>query len=223
MLESKGIIKGVQRGVLSVFRELPDSGNFFLTGGTALSDFYLGHRLSFDLVLFTCEEKLVRPFSHALESELRKKFKTKVIRRFETFVEFQAEEKGDKTIIQLAYDTPFRLEEPVLCDLGVRVSGYDDLIADKLLAFFGRVEPRDAVDVYFILKRENLRRLISLAEKKDTGFDEYHLAAAFSGTGVFPDDIGKWPVEMLEKVSAAEIKNDFVRLSVELLDGIRKK
>jgi predicted nucleotidyltransferase component of viral defense system len=31
------------------------------------------------------------------------------------------------------------------------VNGYLDQCVDKLLAYFGRAEPRDAVDLYFIL------------------------------------------------------------------------
>ena len=74
-----------------------------------------------------------------------------VIRRFSSFVEFEAGYEHENTKIQLAYDSPFRFEEPVDSELGIKINDYKDLIVDKFLAFFGRAEPRDAVDLFFIL------------------------------------------------------------------------
>ncbi len=49
MLQSKGILTPIQRRCLEVFAQLPDQEQFYLTGGTALAEFFLGHRLSFDI------------------------------------------------------------------------------------------------------------------------------------------------------------------------------
>ena len=49
----------------------------------------MGHRRSFDLDLFTAEDRLVLPFSRVLEQRLQCRFELKVVRRFETFVEFE--------------------------------------------------------------------------------------------------------------------------------------
>jgi hypothetical protein len=40
------------------------------------------------------------------------------------------------------------------------------------------VEPRDVVDLFFILKNEDLWKLTELAKQKDLGFDLYWLAVA---------------------------------------------
>jgi len=37
-----------------------------------LAEFYLGHRKSFDLDLFTSEKELILPFSRILEEEMKK-------------------------------------------------------------------------------------------------------------------------------------------------------
>ena len=66
-LGGKGIITAVQKALLTTFSALGDSRHFYLTGGTALAEFYLGHRRSFDLDLFTAEDRLVLPFSRVLE------------------------------------------------------------------------------------------------------------------------------------------------------------
>jgi len=112
-LKGRGIITAGQLDFLRAFSSLEDSGHFYLTGGTALAEFYLGHRRSFDLDLFTAERGLVLPFSRSLEKELQGRFELKVVRRFETFVELEASHPGEELKVQLAFDSPFRFEEPV--------------------------------------------------------------------------------------------------------------
>ena len=174
MLKGKGIISKLQKRVLNSLRNIPDSSYFYLTGGTALAEFYLGHRRSYDLDIFTAQKGLTLPFSIIVEEELKKrKFSTNVIRRFSSFVEFEISQKNEIVRAQLALDSPFRFEEPLDSYLGVKINDYKDITADKLLAFFRRAEPRDAVDLYFILEKENFLELTDLAMKKDPGFDMY--------------------------------------------------
>jgi len=193
MLKSKGIITDLQKEVLLSFSNLMDSQHFYLTGGTALAEFYLGHRKSFDLDLFTAEKGLILPFSRVVEEELKEKFSVNIVRRFETFIEFEVSKIDERIRVQLAYDSPFRFKKPIDSHLGVKVNDYKDLIVDKFLAFFGRAEPRDAVDLFFILKREDFWELTRLASKKDPGFDLYWLAIALEKTKDFPDDINSCP------------------------------
>lgn len=85
---------------------------------------------------------------------------------------------NQKTRLHLAYDSPFRFDKPVNSDSGIKINDYKDIVVDKLLTFFGRGEPRDAVDLFFILKKENFWKLIKLASQKDPGFDLYWMAIA---------------------------------------------
>jgi hypothetical protein len=55
MLKSKNVLTPQQKEILSFFSKIKDSGYFLLTGGSALSEFYLGHRKSLDLDIFTTE------------------------------------------------------------------------------------------------------------------------------------------------------------------------
>ena len=124
-----------------------------------------------------------------LSKNSKKIFLVKAVRRYETFVEFEVSAKGDSTKVQLSYDLPFRFENPVDSDIGVKVNDYTDLIVDKLLAFFGRTEPRNAIDLFFILKTEDFWKLIELAKQKDPGFDLYWLPIALHKIKNFPDDL----------------------------------
>jgi len=222
LLKGNGIITDLQREILLIFSTIPDSDMFYLTGGTALTEFYLAHRKSFDLDIFTTEKALVIPFSRAFEDEIKKVFQIKVIRRLETFVEFEVSGKDEKTRVQIALDSPFRFENPVDSDIGIKVNDYTDLIIDKLLAFFGRAEPRDAVDLFFILKDEDFWKLTELAKGKDPGFDLYWMAIALKKVENFPDEINLWPVDMIKEVNPKEIKTLFSKLAIEIMERIRK-
>ena len=69
MLTPKNVLTPFQNEVLSFFFKIKDSVYFLLTGGSALAEFYLGHRKSFDLDIFTTEKELILPFSRNLEEE----------------------------------------------------------------------------------------------------------------------------------------------------------
>lgn len=221
MLSSKGIITELQREILHIFAAVPDASSFYLSGGTALADFFLAHRKSFDLDLFTAEEGLTLPFSRILEDVLQRSLSVNAVRRLESFVELEVGTGEDSTRVQLAYDSPFRFGEPLDSDLEVKVNDYQDLVVDKLLAFFGRAEPRDAIDLFFILQAEDIWELIRSAELKDPGFDIYWLAVALGKTRDFPDDILRWPVDMIIEIDPKELKEQFLSLAKEIMAKIR--
>jgi hypothetical protein len=66
-LPGNGLLTPLQRSFLTLFSRLADKDQFYLTGGTALVEYYLGHRLSFDLDLFTGSDGLVLPVSYQVE------------------------------------------------------------------------------------------------------------------------------------------------------------
>lgn len=226
MLKGKGIISDFQQDILRGFSKIPDSQQFYLTGGTALAEFYFGHRLSYDLDLFTSERGLVLPFSRIVESDLQNNLPDKaavsVIRRFESFVEFEVATIKESIRLQLAYDSPFRFDQPVQSEYGVFVNDFRDITVDKFLAYFGRSEARDAIDLFYILQQIDFGELIELASKKDPGFDLYWMAVALEKVKMFPDDIKRWPVSMISEIDIHDLKSLFSKLSQELLQKIRK-
>jgi hypothetical protein len=223
-LKGKGIITPLQKKLLQDIPSLQDTKHFYLTGGTALAEFYLGHRRSYDLDLFTAETGLVIHFSRTLEESLGSQFDyvIKPIRRFESFVELEAEGYGEKVQIHLAYDSPFRWGKPLQSEYGVNVNDYQDLIVDKVLAFFGRWTQRDAVDLFEIIGKEEIEPLLDMAKEKDPGFDLYWFAAALVEVDRYPDDIAKWPVDLVLEIDAKILKESFLELSREIMDRIKQ-
>jgi hypothetical protein len=222
-LTGKGIITPFQQQVLRDFSAFSDSKFFYLTGGTALSEFYYGHRKSYDFDLFTAEPNLILPFARALSRELKGKYNFSAVRNFESLSEFELS-KGDKSIrVQLALDSPFRFEPPEETNYGVKVNGYRDLIVDKMLAYYGRAETRDAVDLYLILEREDFNMLSKSCGEKDPGFDLYWFAAALEKSADFPDNIERLPIEMLIDIDVKDMKQKFDKLAKEIIESLRKK
>lgn len=222
-IKSFGLLTPIQKTFLVIFSELPDQTQFYLTGGTALAEYYLGHRLSYDLDLFTGVENLVLPVSYQIETIFQKKeLSLQVVRRFSSFVQFLFEKDGESLKIDLAFDSPYRLAPTVESPDGILINNYTDLRVDKLLAYFGRAEPRDAVDLYFILQEEPLALLLKQAAQKDPGFDLYWFAIALNRCETFPDEIERWPVKMLKSFEPPTLKKNFLDLALKIMGELKK-
>ncbi|MGB9776144.1 MAG: nucleotidyl transferase AbiEii/AbiGii toxin family protein [Anaerolineae bacterium] len=218
MLKGKGLLQPLQKRFLTLWATLSDQHQFCLTGGTALAEFYLGHRLSFDLDLFTAEEPLIVPTSRQVEAVARREgIQVSVVRRFSSFVELVLADQGETLRVELALDSPYRLAPPIFCEYGIWVNDWLDLAVDKVLAYYGRAEPRDAVDLYFIFEREPVERLLELAAQKDPGFDLYWFAVALNRAMDFPDMAESWPVKMLLPFDPLAVQRSFHQLAIQLM------
>lgn len=223
MLKGKGLLTPIQNVFLAAFAELPDQAQFYLAGGTALAEFYLGHRLSFDLDFFTAQADLILPVSYQVEAVCPPHgLEVSVTRRFATFVDLLLTRGEEKLRVELVLDSPFRFEPPILSEYGVWVNDFQDLKVDKLLAYFGRAEPRDAIDLYFLLQQEPVAPLLALAAQKDPGFDLYWFAVALNRAAEFPDEPERWPVKMLLPFDPLEIKRTFHELALDLMSEVTK-
>src|SRR3989344_1618200 len=60
----------------------------------------------------------------------------------------------------------------------VRFDSLKNIGSNKILAIFGRVDPKDFVDLFFILNKTNLsfKKLYEMAKQKDLGLSEFFLA-----------------------------------------------
>jgi len=222
-LPSGELLTPIQRSVLKAFTDIEEGKAFYLSGGTALSAFYLAHRRSEDFDLFTSAEPLIaivaRKFKSALENS---GIKVQEIRSFSSFWEAVASNENENFKIQLAYDIPFLLSEIAETE-GLRIHSFEDIAAGKLLALYGRAEERDFIDIYCIVKsgKMSLETLIELAKKKDPGLDEYYLAISFEQSEKIPDDPSRLKVNLVAPIDPKEMKNFFAAQAVKLLQKHR--
>lgn len=186
------VLQKIQKEILTSLKALPDRGAFYLTGGTALSAFYLSHRKSNDLDFFTSIEELILPFSTKVETILREKgLKIERRRGFHSFVELFVSSHDEATIIHIALDSPFRFEPPGDSEEfpGLKIDSLIDIATNKLLALFGRATMRDFIDVYFLVRDKFTKtELIEKAKLKDPGLDIYWLGIAFERINEFSAD-----------------------------------
>lgn len=173
-----GILTPMQEAFLRRFFAFDVGQRFFLTGGTALAAFYLGHRLSEDLDLFTVDDEAFGK----LEAELG---------RLEREMQWKAATILTSPALQRLVFTSQGGEElrvDLVRDIDVQFGEHErtaDVILDSLLniavnkvtALFGRAAGKDFVDLYVLLHRGyDLEMLFDLAKEKDRGFTGFYFA-----------------------------------------------
>ncbi|HEY4723467.1 MAG TPA: nucleotidyl transferase AbiEii/AbiGii toxin family protein, partial [Anaerolineae bacterium] len=151
------VLTRLQREFLSRFFASPSGKSFYFTGGAALSEYYLQHRLSLDLDLFTQSQSAFESSETDLIDAAREVGAEAV--RFDLpklgdglarcFLKLSDEPEIKIDVVQ---DAPPHFGEITLQADGVLVDSLDNLAVGKLLAVFGRAYPRDFVDLYFLLK-----------------------------------------------------------------------
>lgn len=192
-LQPNPILLPHQVKILRQFFADPFSRPFFLTGGTALAAFYLGHRDSKDFDLFSLEafdlkqmDILIKNIAKTAGAEISAKVKT------DDYNEIYLENKKEGWIqrIDIVHEQPIRFGQPVNID-GIQVDSLENIGSNKVLTLFGRLEPKDYIDFYFIVTKLGLdfETLYSLAKQKDLGLEEFYFANSISAI----DQIKTWP------------------------------
>jgi len=195
---------------------------FYLTGGSALSAFYLNHRISKDLDFFS-EKEEVNP--KVIEAFLRKIFSRLNIVKIERsqflglFSYHLIYSDKEKLKVDFNY-YPFPLIEKGKNYKGLKIASIYDIAVDKLHTIFMRPRGRDYVDLYFILKEMDysLERLILDAKAKfDWDVDKLNLAAQFLRVKEIRE-----PLEMRKPFSQEEMEKFFFGLAKKLKKEIFK-
>lgn len=171
----------LQKKFLQYFVETGLSRQFYFTGGTALAEMYLHHRRSFDLDFFTSDqfdyEELIRLMSafatrHGLKEP---QFEKKYDRRM-----FFLANGGQLKVEFVRFEHPPLDEKTVWRDYGIQVDSLRDMAANKTLALMDRQEPKDAVDLYYLMRHLNLSLdgVLELLKKKfGIAYQRFSLAA----------------------------------------------
>lgn len=142
---------------------------FYLTGGTALAGFYLFHRYSDDLDFFTNE--LEMDFLWPLLQSLREKTGLRVVSRTPRYIRTVFEGTLRVDFVQ---DVPFRTGVPVRHGAW-QVDSLENILLNKISAIQGRLDAKDYVDLYFLLKDKpfDIFKILGKAKQKDTSIDPF--------------------------------------------------
>ncbi|MBI2017421.1 nucleotidyl transferase AbiEii/AbiGii toxin family protein [Candidatus Daviesbacteria bacterium] len=204
------------------FFSTPFAKSFFLTGGTALSAFYLAHRESQDLDFFSLE-----PFDalalRTTMQEIADQTNSKLIINIhsQTYHEIFLENKKGRWTqkIDIIQEQPKHFGKIQTIDK-IIVDSLINIATNKILAVFGRLEPKDYIDLYMICAQTKLsfNKIFKLAKQKDTGLSEFYFANVVA-------DVEK--IQTLPNMKIAFNKKAFVQfykdLSRDLLLKIKPK
>jgi len=174
-----GILTPLQQEFLTRFFAYDVGQRFFLTGGTALAGFYLHHRLSDDVDLFTQEDGALDATQDtvlAIGDEMG--WDVGVRRLSPHFLRLDLTAPDGETLkADLVQEPGTQFGEKRWCE-GVIVDSLVDIAANKVTAILGRADAKDFVDLYFLLHDlgYDLDKLIPMARQKDLGLTEFYLA-----------------------------------------------
>ncbi len=209
-MAKKEILTTTQKKVIDLVAADPGLQKMYLSGGTALAAFYLEHRLSDDLDFFSfepIEPLLARTFMQKVKRELGAKDLRyeRLYDRNLFFLQF-----GDGQELKMEFTHyPFKQIGKSDKHLGVRVDSLRDIAANKLMALLDRFDPKDFVDLFFLLKNSTLAQIQRDAEKK-FGIT---ISDMFVGRELTKVRRIKALPKMLKPLSVTELKKFFVGLA----------
>jgi hypothetical protein len=172
------ILTPLQRDFLRAFFARPVSQAFFLTGGTAIAEFYLRHRYSEDLDLFTLDCNALPNLENDLTGIAQEIGCTwsPGVKATDFRPIFLRRGTEPQLKIDFVRDPGPQFGECRIFDT-VIVDSELNIAVNKITALFGRAAPKDFVDLYFLLKKGyDLDELMRLAREKDLGFSEFYFA-----------------------------------------------
>ncbi len=191
---------------------------FYFTGGTALSAFYLRHRESEDLDFFSENDFDDRELE-ILMDELSKtlSFRYQFTKRYKARIfEFVDDEK---LLIKLdfVHHPHKRIERGIFYE-GVAIDSLRDIATNKLLTINQRMEVKDFVDLHFLLKEFTLWDLMYGVEAKyRMKLDRILIALDFMKVEQF-DVLPKMLVPLTVKELHAFFKKQAVELGKRIVE-----
>jgi len=215
--KEESILTVHQRKVLELIsKENYFTERFYLTGGTALSEFYLKHRISEDLDFFT-EKEEVNPIVIArfLNFNSKKlgleKFDTKrVFGLYSFFLHFK-----DKQVLKVDFNYyPFPRIEKGLKFNNLEINSIYDIAVDKVHTAVLQPRARDFIDLYFIIKKKNYD-FFDLLIKAKAKFD-WHISAIELGARLIEASKLKDYPRMIKKINHKDWKNFFLEMAKRL-------
>ncbi len=127
--------------------------NFYFTGGTALSYFYLRHRYSEDFDFFSKQEIDIDKIQF-LMSELGKKNNFTFTAQFKEVVYICQANYSDGVSIRIDFGHyPYDFVEKGRTYKYIYVDSLLDIAVNKITAIQRRTQSKDFVDLYFLLKK----------------------------------------------------------------------
>jgi len=195
---------------------------FYFTGGTALAEFYLQHRLSEDIDLFTEIEEVNQSVIESFLKKISPKLSIVEIKKSQFLGLFSYTlifKDGEKLKVDFNYYPFLRINKGKNFK-NLEVDSLYDIAVNKVQTILTRVRSRDFIDLYFIMKAfdYSLGQLIRDSKVKfDWHIDHVTLASQF----IKVNELSDFPT-MLVPFDRKAMEKFFLDLAKSLEDGIFK-
>src|SRR3989338_60344 len=192
--------------------------SFYLTGGTALAEFYLQHRLSEDLDFFSEKE-----FDPIFISSTFRKIQDKAdIKKVNFEQSFNRNlfflELGDETIKTEFTYFPFGRIESKNKFGNLYIDSLMDIAVNKIFTIYQKPRSRDFIDLYCILEKEKSLNIDDLIKKAQVKFDTYIDPIQLSSQFVKAEMLKDYP-NMIKKINKKEWQRFFMREAKRLAES----
>jgi hypothetical protein len=210
MVSSDDRLTPLQRALLASFFE--HERRFYLTGGAALAGFYLRHRRTTDLDLFTFDADAFAHGRRAVDAAADDLGAQVIVRQHEPgFLRMVVSRGEESVVVDLVLERVRQVQQQKAVFGSVVVDVPEDILSNKLTALLSRGEERDLVDLWY-LERHGYRieDALGAAEAKDGGCTPAALAWVLSEVTI-PEG-----AHLPGDVSAAELRTFLADLIVRL-------
>jgi hypothetical protein len=164
---------------------------FFLSGGAALAGYYLGHRETHDLDLFTLMDVMKEGSAAVAETASEMGAALESIQTSPDFRRYLLTLESEAIVIDLIRERVAQIvaDKPVVGI--IRIDPPQEILANKLCALLGRAEIRDLVDVRALeISGYSVEVALPAAASKDAGLTPGQLSWVLSqialGDGLVP-------------------------------------
>lgn len=217
-----GVIPASVVAAIERFFAIRDWEGLWLTGGTCLSEYYFGHRLSVDIDLFTAEEDLFQAARASLQQPkvLGELGDIETVRVTPYFCQFLLRRPTGETLkIDLGKDLPIKLAEKVRCG-HVWLDSLLDLASNKVGCLVHREDVKDYVDLYYLLPHLGLdaEAALRLGLEKEAGLDPLIVAAQLQLIQTQPK-----PDFLVADIAWDDVKEYFRKFRAEVLRLIQPR
>ncbi|MBM4401999.1 MAG: nucleotidyl transferase AbiEii/AbiGii toxin family protein [Candidatus Cloacimonetes bacterium] len=191
---------------------------FYFTGGTALSVFYLGHRISEDMDFFAEKNFSNDPILFFVENLAQKYGLRQDFTQIEQTRMFNLAKNGYKVAkIDFNYYPFRRLKESKIVN-GVEVDNIKDIAINKLISINQRADVKDFVDLYFLRDTLTIWELMEGVKRK-FGFEMDPVLIASNFLKVEEFD---FLPRMLIPLSVSDLQDYFKKETQELAQTFTK-
>jgi predicted nucleotidyltransferase component of viral defense system len=170
----------LQNAILEIIAECKT--DFYLTGGTALSRFYLHHRFSDDLDFFVNDSPSFKAQAELILSEIKNSSINMVIdKRAEDFVRISCSNNEAELKVDFVNDIPYHSGNIEKFELFPRIDGWWNILSNKITALERR-EPKDIADILYICRKYTFdwETVIYEGQQKTTYLDPLDISVILS-------------------------------------------